>query len=138
MKVGLVIDRTGTPVGLLTDAANVAETDLGERVLATIPEAGVLPEQVPVIADRAYDSDPLRQRLAGAGFQLRAPHRRHRRRPATNDGRRLRRYRRRYLVERTIGWLHSFRRVMVRQEYYSYLFDGFVHLATAFLILSRL
>lgn len=33
--------------------------------------------------------------------------------------------------ERTIGWLHSFRRVMVRHEYYGFLFDGFVHLAAA-------
>jgi hypothetical protein len=34
-----------------------------------------------VIADRAYDSDPLREPLAAAGFVLVAPQRKGRKRP---------------------------------------------------------
>lgn len=70
-----------------------------------------MPPDVPVLADRAHDSDPLRQELAEDGYRLLAPHRRNWVRPPTDDGRRTRRYRRRYVVERTFGWLHSFRRV---------------------------
>ena len=35
------------------------------------------------------------------------------------DGRKLRRYRRRWKIERTIAWISSFRRLIVRHEYYS-------------------
>ena len=93
---------------------------------------------VPVVADRGYDSDPLREALAGDGFTLVAPHRKGRKRPPTADGRRLRRYKRRYVVERTFAWLHSYRRVVTRYERRVDLYDGFVHLACAFIALNRL
>jgi transposase len=137
MKLGVVVDRTGVPIGVTTAEANAAEVHLAERVLGSIPPAVELPADVPVVADRGYDSDPLRARLADLGFRLIAPHRKNRKRPPTTDGRRLRRYRRRYIVERTIGWLHSFRRAATRHEYYSHLFDGFVYLACAFIAVSR-
>jgi transposase len=105
--------------------------------LKAIPEAINIPSNVPLIADKAYDSDPLRKKLAQAGFRLLSPHRRNRAKSASNDGRRMRRYRRRWKIERTIGWLHSFRKIIVRQEYYSHLFDGFVHLGLALICLSK-
>jgi transposase len=138
VKVGLAVERTGVPVGVEAAAADTAEVDLAEPVLATIPEGVGVPWDVPVIADRAYDSDPLRGRLAGDGFRLLAPHRKNRTKPPTNDGRRMRRYRRRYIVERTIGWLHSYRRVLVRHEWWEFLYHGFVQLACTFIALGRL
>jgi transposase len=39
----------------------------------------------------------------------------------------LRRYRGRWVVERTIRWLHNCRRVITRWEWYPELFEGFVH-----------
>ena len=138
MKVAVAIDRTGVPVGVATDAADVPETAVGPAALACIPAGVRLRWGLPVIADRAYDSDPLRERLAADGFTLVAPHRRNRRRPRTADGRRLRRYRRRWLVERTFAWLHSYRRVVTRFERKIELYDGFVHLACAFIALGRL
>jgi transposase len=138
MKVELVTDRHGTSVGVATDAADVPETTLAGVALACVPAAVPVPDGMPVIADRAYDSDPLREELAGAGYTLIAPHRKNRRRPPTNDGRRLRRYRRRWIVERTFAWLHSYRRVLTRFERHVNLYDGFVYLAYAFMALSRL
>jgi IS5 family transposase len=138
MKVSVAVDRTGVPVGVLTAAANVADAHLAADTLGAIPE-GVEPAAgTPVIADKGYDSDPLREELAAEGYRLIAPHRKNRTRPATNDGRRLRRYKRRYIVERSNSWLHSFRRAITRFEYYSYLFDGFVYLACAFIAVGRL
>ena len=63
------------------------------------------PRQKParVIADRGYDSNPLRKQLARRGIELIVPHRRNRRKPPPQDGRALRRYKRRWTVERTIA-----------------------------------
>jgi transposase len=137
MKVELVTDRGGTPIGLATDAADVPETALAGAALASIPATVPVPPSVPVIGDRAYDSDQLREQLAAEGYRLVAPHRRNRKRPPTNDGRRLRRYRRRWIVERTFAWLHSYRRVLTRFERCVNLYDGFVYLACAFIALGR-
>ncbi len=92
----------------------------------------------PVLADRAYDSDPLREALAGEGFTRVARHRRGRVRPATADGRACRRPGRRWVVERTFAWRHSFRRVITRFERSVERYDGFGHLACAFIALNRL
>ncbi|MBX3442124.1 MAG: transposase [Planctomyces sp.] len=93
---------------------------------------------VPLVADRAYDSDPHRQRLKARGFDLVCPHRRGRKRPATQDGRKLRRYRRRWKVERTISWLGNYRRLLVRHECHVHMFQGFITLACLMLCLKRL
>lgn len=49
-------------------------------------------------------------------------------RPATQDGRRLRSYRRRWKVERLFAWLQNFRRLLVRHEYHAENFLGFFRL----------
>ena len=131
-------DATGIPLGVATDAANVSETMLAGAALADIPSEVPVPFGVPVIADRAYDSDPLREELATDGYQLHAPHRKNRKKPTRNDGRRMRRYKRRWIVERTFAWIHSYRRVVTRFERRMDLYDGFVHLACAFIALNRL
>jgi transposase len=46
-------------------------------------------------------------------------------------GRKLRRYRRRRIVERTIGWLGNFRRLTVRYDRLMETYGGFFHLACA-------
>ncbi len=132
------MDRTGIPVGVATDAANVPETAVGPAAVAGIPAGVRLRWGLPLVADRAYDSDPLRAYFAARGFVLVAPHRRGRKRRRTADGRRLRRYKRRWVVERTFAWLHSYRRVVTRFERRIDLYDGFVHLACAFIALNRL
>ena len=138
MKVGMAVERRGVPVGVLTDAANVGEADLGGRVLDRIPPEVELTDGVPVVADRGFDSDGLRDELAEMGFRLLAPHRKNRKRLSRNDGRRMRRYKRRYVVERTFGWLHSYRRLLVRHEFYPFIYDGFLHLACALIAIGRL
>lgn len=82
-----------------------------------------------LIYDRAADSDPLRTRLARRGIELICPHRKNRKKPVTQDGRRLRRYRRRWTIERSISWLQNFRRLVTRYERFAHLFHGFVQLA---------
>lgn len=82
-----------------------------------------------LIGDRAYDSDPLDEKLAEQNIVLIAPHKRNRKKPATQDGRVLRRYQRRWKVERLFAWLHNFRRVLVRYDRSLDNYLAFVHLA---------
>ena len=92
-----------------------------------------------MIGDKAYDSDPLDQRIREQfQVQLIAPHRWNRSRPVTQDGRALRRYRRRWKIERLFAWLHNYRRIITRWEYYPENFLGMVPLACAVILLRHL
>lgn len=82
-----------------------------------------------LIGDRAYDSDPLDEKLAEQGIELIAPHKRNRKKPATQDGRVLRRYQRRWKVERLFAWLQNYRRILVRYDRFLENYLAFVHLA---------
>jgi transposase len=137
------VDSQGVPLGIRLDSASPAEVNLLEPTLATIgvPRAGPgrsrqKPERV--IVDKAYGSDPLRSRLARRGIELIAPHRRNRKKSNTQDGRKLRRYRRRWKVERTFAWLGNFRRLVVRWERHLTMYLAFFHLACLLITLRRL
>jgi transposase len=128
-----VADRTGLPIAVRVGAATPHEVTLVEATLAA-RFLTAMPARL--IGDRAYDSDPLDARLALRGVELIAPHKRNRRKAKTQDGRSLRRYRRRWLVERLFAWLHNFRRLIIRHEYKLENYLGFVHLG-CILILVR-
>ena len=90
-----------------------------------------------LVGDRAYDSDPLDEELRNDGIEMIAPHRSNRRKPATQDRRRLSRYMRRWLVERFFAWIQWQRRILVRWEYHAHNFLGFVQLACLIVLLRR-
>jgi transposase len=95
-----------------------------------------LPDKL--IGDKAYDSDRLDERLATEwGIELIAPHRANRTRTRTQDGRKLRRYKRRWKIERLFAWLQQFRRVVVRYENKLQNFLGFVKLAAIKILLRQ-
>lgn len=105
-------------------------------VEATLDQLFVPTVPVRLIGDRAYDSDPLDARLAAErGIELIAPHRSNRYRPQTQDGRPLRRYRRRWKVERLLGWLQNFRRLVTRYERHAQNFLAFVQLGCLMILL---
>jgi len=89
-----------------------------------------------LIGDRAYDSDPLDTKLRDEGIELIAPHRRNRVKPKTQDGRKLRRYKRRWKIERLNAWLLNFRRIAVRYERKVENFLGLVQLACILILLK--
>lgn len=91
-----------------------------------------------MIGDKAYDSDRLdEQLLCERGITLIAPNRRNRRVP-TQDGRPLRRYKRRWKVERLFAWLQNFRRLVNRWERHPENFLGFLHLGCLCILLRYL
>lgn len=130
----LMIDGNGTPLSAFTLSANHAEVNALENLVDT-RVTKKKPKRM--LYDKAADADWVRERLDARGIELICPHRRGRKKPPTQDGRPLRRYKRRYKVERTISWLFNLRRLVVRYEYHDYLFQGFVHLGCLFTILKR-
>ena len=131
----VLVDGAGLPLAVDIESASPAEVTLIEPLLDQAVTPFVPPR---LIYDRAADSDPLRQRLATRHIELICPHRRGRVRPATQDGRPLRRYRKRWIVERTISWLQSFKRLVTRYEFYSFHFHSFAKLACLMIVLRRL
>ena len=135
-KIMAISDGHGLPLAIHVASASPHETKFVEptlqrRFLAETPER--------LIGDRAYDSDPLDAQIRERfGVELVAPHKSTRSRKATQDGRMLRRYRRRWKIERLFAWLHNFRRVVVRWEYYPENFLGMVQLACAVILLRYL
>jgi len=91
-----------------------------------------------LIADKAYDSDPFRKRLKALKIDLICPHRRNRTKAKLQDGRKLRRYRRRWKIERTFSWLGNFRRLVVRWDRLITVYRAFFHLACLIITLRQL
>jgi transposase len=139
----VVVDGAGVPLGSQLTSAAPAEVKLAGSTLdaVSVPRrGGGRPKKRPerVIADRAYDSDPLRDQLARRQMQLIAPHRKNRRAASRNDGRTLRRYRKRWKVERTFAWLGNYRRLVVRYDRNLKMYRAFFHVACALITLRFL
>ena len=90
-----------------------------------------------MIADKGYDSDALRERLRRRGIVLIAPHRSNRHSTPPQDGRILRRYKHRWIVERSIAWLGNFRRLVVRYDRSLTIYQVFVHIVCFMIVLRR-
>src|SRR5580704_7171820 len=125
-KIMLLVDGQGLPLSVNIHSASPNEVTLIEHLL----DRRILRRRIPrLIYDKAADSDPLRDRLAAQGTELICPHRANRAKPPKQDRRKLRRYRRRWTIERSVGWLQNFRRVVTRYEHHAHMFLGFVQLA---------
>ena len=90
-----------------------------------------------MIGAGGYDSDSLRERLERRGIELIAPPRRNRRQPSQQDGRSLRRYRRRWIIERSFVWLGNYRRLVVRYDHSLTIYRAFFHIACFMIVLWR-
>ena len=133
-KLMVVADASGLPLAVHTASARPHEVTLVE---ATLDETVTVGRPQRLIGDRAYDSDPLDQKLAQRGIDLIAPHKRNRKKAATQDSTALRRYRRRWKIERLFAWLNKFKRVMTRWDRCAERYTAFVHLAFSMILLRR-
>jgi transposase len=134
VKIMAIVDRHGLPLAITTHAANHHEVTL---VQLTFDFYMIEAKPNNLIGDRAYDSDKLDAQLRTEGVEMISPHRSNRIKKKTQDGRHLRRYERRWIVERFFAWMQWQRRVLVRWEYYSTNFLGFVHLAALCILLKQ-
>lgn len=137
----VLVDGKGLPLGMLISSANRAECQLAvetlDKTIVKRQRSSAKPRRPKrIIADKAYDSRLLWEQMARRGVELIVPHRRTRK-ESYQDGRKLRRYRRRWIVERTFAWLFNFRRIFVRYEREARLFRAFICLAFALIVLRR-
>ena len=129
-----VADGTGLPLAIGIESgqrneARLVVTTLRRRFLKQLPQR--------LIGDKAYDSDPLDAELAAMGIEMISPHHPRRRRK-TQDGRPLRRYIRRWKIERLFAWIFRCRRLVTRYEQKAENFLGLLQLACARILWTRL
>ncbi|MGH8071819.1 MAG: IS5 family transposase [Candidatus Entotheonellia bacterium] len=133
----------GTPVGACLDAATPAEATLLEQTFDTVavgrPGKPGPPCKQParLIADRAYDSNPLRARLVRRAIGPTIPAPASHKRATHPDRRKLRRYRRRWTIEHTFAWLEHCRWPVAYYKRFITVYAGFFHLACALLTLCK-
>jgi transposase len=120
--------RWQTAMVFLSPSHTVSASPHEVLVQATL--AGGLTAERPerLIGDKAYDSDPLDAELKEQGIEMIAPHKSNRKKASTQDGRPLRRYKRRWKIERLFAWLQNFRRIAMRFDFHDENYLGFVHL----------
>jgi len=130
-----ISDRFGLPIAACISSASPAEVTLVDETL----DSGFLDVEPEVlIGDKAYDSDGLDEHLLQTrGITMIAPNRINRK-VKTQDGRGLRRYVRRWKVERLFAWLQSFRRLTTRWEWHAENYLGFLRLGCICILLRHL
>jgi len=133
VKIMAMVDRHGLPLAVCTESAGRAEVKL-VQLLFEFMFIEALPERL--IGDKAYDSDKLDEELRQQGVEMIAPNRCNR--WQSQDRRPLRRYKRRWKVERFFGWLHNYRRLVSRWERKARNYQALVELACAMILLNAL
>jgi transposase len=113
-KHHIITDGGGIPLATTLTGANTADVGQLEPLVDAIPPVRGKPGRPRsrpdrVYADRAYDSDPHRDRLRAKGIDPQIARRR------TAHGSGLGRYR--YVVERTLSWFHRPRKLRLRTEW---------------------
>jgi transposase len=130
-----VADSAGLPLAVCIGDGSKHDLSLVDDVLDAAFQKKIPPK---LIGDKGFDSRPLSERLAHRCIELIAP-----KRTGTwasrrkQDGRPLRRYRRRWKVERLFAWLKRFRRIALRWDYKAENFLGFLQLGCLVILLRQ-
>jgi putative transposase len=144
-KRSMLTDGAGIPLAVAVEGANRHDSRLLVATLEGLVVARPAPEgeedspEQHLCLDAAYDSGPVRQELEARSYE---PHispaeekkRSERKRARQHPGGRARRW----VVERTHSWLNRSRRLLVRWEKKTENYLGFIHLACAQLIFSKI
>jgi transposase len=135
-KRHLVSDRKGVPLAVVLTGANVHDSNVFEELVDAIepikrPGRG-RPRKRPrkLHADKAYDAKKCRQALRKRGIKSRIA------RKGKESSERLGRHR--WVVERTLAWMASYRRLAVRYERRANIHEAFLHLGCSLICLNYL
>ena len=134
-KRHVVVDRKGLPLAVTISGSNVHDSKMLEQTVDAIPSLRLpgkrrgRPRRRPtkLHADKAYDYPRCRQALPARSIIPRIARR------GIESSERLGRYR--WVVERTLSWLHRFRRLKVRYERRADIHHGFLSLGCALICL---
>lgn len=134
-KHHIVTDANGVPLQIELSPANTHDLMGLLPLLVNIPPVRGKPGRPrsrpdEVYADRAYDSEPARGLLKWLGIE---PHLAKR---GTEHGSGMGVYR--WVVERTVGWLHNFRRLRTRFDRSQDIHEGFLGCAKSLICFNLL
>lgn len=132
-KIMAIADSAGLPIAIYEESATPHEVTL---VRGTLESRFTADKPERLIGDKAYDSDPLDEMLKEQAIEMIAPNKENRVKGNRQDGRPLRRYKRRWKIERLFAWLGNFRHLPNRWDYYAANFFGFVQLACVLILLK--
>jgi transposase len=131
----LIVDAKGILLAVILSGVNRHDVTQLNALVDAIPRIRGKrgrPLHIPQIVqgDRGYRSEPHRQRLRKRGItpvlaKVGSPH-------GSGLGKT------RWPVERSIAWLHSFRRLKIRYERYAHIHEAFLSLACALICWTRL
>jgi len=119
----MAVDGLGRPLRLILTPGQRGDAPLAPALLD-----GLTPKRV--LADKAYDSNALRELIASMGAETVIPCNRTRKRPIPYD---FEAYKVRNTVERCFNKLKHFRRIATRYDRRAIYFLSFLYLAAAML-----
>jgi putative transposase len=136
-KKSLHVERSGGPLGVEIEGANVHDSKLLEPTLAATVLGRPDPKEViqHLSLDKAYDSSRCEAACEAAGL---VPHIRRIGEEKLDEAGLKRHPARRWVVERTLAWLSKCRAILVRYDKKPENYEGLIQLACALLWCRRL
>jgi transposase len=131
----LVVVGSGTSVPLACTVAS-ASPSATRLIEPTLDKLSGHPKRA--VMDKEFDSDKFRDRIAARAIDPIIPYRYWATQRRYDDRRKLRRYKKRWVIERLFAWLGNFRRLVVRYERKSRMYQAFVHVAFMLIALRQL
>jgi transposase len=122
-KIHLIATDERTALAAVLTGGQAGDAPAFDVAMREVPDETAASE---VVADRAYDSDEIREDLAAAGFEVVIPAKRNRKKPIPHDEEK---YKTREKAERLVNRLKRLRRVATRYEKLASVFLAMVHIA---------
>lgn len=128
-KLHAVCDKQGRPVRLYLTAGQVSDFKGAEVLLKDLPE-----ETCELLADRGYDSNAIREKLAELNIKPCIPPRKNRKtKPYYNQ----KLYKARHHVENMFAKLKDWRRIATRYDRSAHIFMAAIHIAASFIFFLK-
>lgn len=125
-KLQTLVGDDSLPLAIQMESANPHEATTAVALLELVDELPPI-----VVADRAYDSDKLRDEVQALDSKLLVPHKSNRKRPPRDQEQIGRHYKERWRVERLFAWLAAWRRLATRWEANPLHYNTWVNLAVS-------
>jgi len=130
---------SGKPLGLCVPGGSQARRKDAPKNSSAATWAGCAQTQTQASYRRSQlRFGPIAKTPCSTRHRTCLPHRTNRKKKPTQDGRKLRRYKRQYKVERTFSWLGNCRRLIVRYDRNITIYRAFFHIACLIITLRRL
>lgn len=134
-RIVVLVEARGLPISVTTGSASPHESKFVQGVFEFILSRDT-PQRI--IGDKAHDSDERDEELDDECIKMIMSHRSNRKpENSAQEGRPLRRYKRRWTVERTNSWFQNVRRLCIRYEKSTLLFQGFLHPGCSIILLKQ-